>query len=316
MYISTKRAALAATAAVLASGFTLSLTADTSSAIEAGGILSFPERDDVLIEEVGYFVGGDGFTDGAPDNPATLTWVHSGTFGTAPELDGKVHFDGVENCARVVLIALHNDGSEMTDGRTTSDEMCPATAGHHARNIRKDGVGPLEAHIGAAKVRVLLQTEPRPGDWVNAGSQTVDFGPDLDQDEAQIKRFEYDLGLGPWEQGGPTGSASVEWRAEENEMISVRLHGTLYAREADDSCALIEVRYKDADGDVIETRQGEERCPTSDELETFPVDNGANFSSYALRQVTYAIIKDGVQIGATTVELGDSRIILDQPVPA
>jgi hypothetical protein len=310
MHRSAKGIGLAA--AVLASGFTLSLTTSPASATTGG--LTFPERDDVLMEEVGYFVGGDGFTDGAPDNPATLTWVHSGTFGTAPELDGKVHFDGVENCARVVLVALNNDGSEIPDGRTTSDDMCPATTGHHARNIVQDGVGPLEAHIGAAQVRVILQTEPRPGDWANAESQTVVFGPNLDSDTVQIRRAEFDLGSGPWEQGAPTGSASVEWVAEENEMISVRLSGTLYAREADDSCVQIEVRYKDADGDIIETRPGEEHCLEDDLLTRIPVFNGTNFSAYGLRQVTYAILKDGVQVGAATVELGDPRIIIGTPI--
>lgn len=56
----------------------LSLTTNTSaSAIEAAS--TFPERDDVLIEDAGYFIAGSGFTDGAPDNPTTLTWVDSRT---------------------------------------------------------------------------------------------------------------------------------------------------------------------------------------------------------------------------------------------
>ncbi|MET0907837.1 MAG: hypothetical protein ABWZ99_00080 [Ilumatobacteraceae bacterium] len=311
--MSTTRAGLAA-AAVLASGLALAPTSQPAAAIPVSPFTTFPERDEVLIEEVGYFVGGDGFTAGAPDNPAVLTWQHSGTFGTAPELDGKVHFDGAEHCARVILIALDNVGNELTDGRTTSDVMCPATEGHHARNIRSGGVGPLEAHFGAAQVRVLLQTEPRPGEWVNAGSQTVVFGPDLDSDTAQISRAEFDLGSGPFAQGAPTGSATVEWIAEENEQISVHLDGTLYAREADDSCVQVEVRYKDGDGDVIETRRGDEHCLDTDELTTFPVHNGSGFSSYALRQVTYALLKDGVQMGAVTVELGDPLIPQDLPV--
>jgi hypothetical protein len=99
-------------------------------------------------------------------------------------------------------------------------------------------------------------------------------------------------------------------------MISLRRNGTLYAREADDSCVQIEVRYKDADGDIIETRRGEEHCLEDDLLTTFPVFNGTNFSSYRLRQVTYAILKDGVQIGAATVELGDPRIIIEPPILA
>jgi hypothetical protein len=33
----------------------------------------YMEFDSVLIDEVGYDVGGDGFTNGSPDQPATLT---------------------------------------------------------------------------------------------------------------------------------------------------------------------------------------------------------------------------------------------------
>ncbi len=310
MCMSTKRAGLAA-AALVATASVLSLTTDSASAIEA--TTTFPERDDVLIEDAGYFIGGSGFSDGAPDSPATLTWLHSGTFGTAPELDGKLHFEGVDNCARVRLIALNADGTRTGDDPVDSDPVCPPTESHFARAIELDGAGPLRAPISAAQVRVVLQTEPSPGNWVNAESETFVFGPNLDSDSAQIKRAEWDVGSGPWEGGGPTGSASVEWVAEENGMISVLLSGTLYAREADDTCGRLEIRYKDADGDILETRQGTEHCMEDDELTEFALSNGQNFAHYALRQVTYAILKDGVQLGATTVELGDP-VILDGPV--
>ena len=170
-----KKAGLAA--AVLATGLAITITSNPAAAIEAAQN-TFPERDDVLIETEGYFLGGDGFTDGAPDEPATLTWDHSTTFGTAPTLEGKVHFDGASNCARVVLVALNRDGSEMgPDAKTTSDVMCPATTGHHVRTISEGGVAGLDAKFGADKVKVILQTEPRPDTWSRAGSQTVEFGP-------------------------------------------------------------------------------------------------------------------------------------------
>ena len=311
MHTSTRRAGLAAAALVATAALCSHATTTSASSIEAAS--TFPERDDVLIEDAGYFIAGSGFTDGTPDGPATLTWLHSGTFGTAPELTGKLHFDGVGNCARVRLVALNADGSRTSDDPVDSDPVCPPTESHFARDIELNGEGPLEAPISAAQVRVVLQTEPSPGNWVNAASETFAFGPDLDSDSAQIKRAEWDLGSGPWEGGGPTGSASVEWVAEENGTISVHLNGTLYAREADDTCGRIEVRYKDADGDVLETRQGTEHCMDDDDLTEFPVSNGQHFAHHALRQVTYAILSDGVQIGATTVELGDP-LVLDGPV--
>ena len=137
------------------------------------------------------------------------------------------------------------------------------------------------------------------------------FGPSLDVDNVQIKRAEFDVGGGVFSGGAPEGFATVEWLAEDDEEISANLNGTLYAKNADDACVMVQVRYKEEDGDIIETRDGEEHCLTDDDLHEFPVNNGGNFSHYALRQVTYALLKDGVQIGATTVELGDDFILID-----
>jgi hypothetical protein len=309
MHTSTRRVGLAA-GALVATASIFSLTTTTpASAIEVEIGSTFPERDDVLIEDAGYFIAGSGFTDGSPDSPATLTWNHSGTFGTFPELEGKLHFEGVDNCARVRLVALNADGSRTDQDPVDSDPVCPPTESHFARDIELDGEGPLGAPLSAAQVRVVLQTEPSPGNWVNAESETFVFGPNLDSDTAQIKRAEWDLGADEWQGGAPTGSASVEWVANDDGTISVLMNGTLYAREADDTCGRLEIRYKDADGDILETRQGTEHCMENDDLTEFVVSNGQNFSHYALRQVTYAIMKDGVQLGATTVELGDPLVV-------
>ncbi len=162
--------------------------------------------------------------------------------------------------------------------------------------------------------QIMVGNVPVGGDApITVQTMTNTLTTDVAATVAQIKRAEWDLGSGPWEGGGPTRSASIEWVADENGMISVLLGGTLYAREADDTCGRLEIRYKDADGDILETRQGTEHCMEDDALTEFAVSNGQNFAHYALRQVTYAILKDGVQLGATTVELGDP-VILDGPV--
>jgi hypothetical protein len=212
----------------------------------------------------------------------------------------------VENCARVLLIS-YDAGVEV--GRTTSDVECPGTTDHYERNIELNGVGPLEGQIGADEVKVVLQTEASEDHFVNAGSQRVAFGELLDTDSVQIKREEFDVGEGDFSGGAPEGSATVEWLVEDNEEISANLVATLYAKNADDSCVNMQVRYKEEDGDVIETRDGDMHCLTDDDEHTFGVNMGGNFADHALRQVTYAIMKDGVQIGATTVELGDPFII-------
>ena len=294
MYKPTRRTGAAAAVLAVAGVTVLATTAS-----------AFTERDEVLIDEIGYDVAGDGFTNGDPDAPAIVEWNHSGTYGTFPTLDGKIHFDGVDNCARVVFISYD---AEAEIGRTTSDVECPATTGHHVRNIELNGVGPLEGQIGADEVKVVLQTEPSPGTWVNAGSQRVAFGELLDSDAVQIRREEFDLGAGDFSGGAPEGFATVEWLVEDNEEISANLLATLYAKNADDACVNMQVRYKDEDGDVLETRDGDEHCLEDDDEHTFGVNMGGNFSHYALRQVTYAIMKDGVQVGATTVELGDDFI--------
>ncbi len=309
MHLTIRRAGLVT--AVLAAGFTTLITTNASASPAAAS--TFPERDEVLIDKTGYDVAGDGFTNGVPDAPAILTWNYSSTFGTDPELDGKIHFDGASDCARVLLIS-YNDGQEMTDGRVTSDEECPATTDHYARNIELDGAGPLDAHVGADQVKVVLQTEPSPNRWVNAGSQMLTFGPELDVDPAHIYREEFKLGSGDFTDGRPEGDATVTWVVDEDsEMLSPRIVGTLYAINADDACVRMQVRYKDADGDVLETRDGTEHCLETDELTTFGVSMGGNYASYGVRQATYAILKDGVQIGATTVELGDP-LLFDPPL--
>jgi hypothetical protein len=47
---------------------------------------AFSETDDVLIDEMGYDLGGDGFGNGSPDEPASLTWTHEwyGVFPGSP----------------------------------------------------------------------------------------------------------------------------------------------------------------------------------------------------------------------------------------
>src|SRR4051812_38276061 len=57
----------------------------------------FKEVDSVLILGDGYDVGGDGFTNGAPDEPASLTWSQN-WFGLTPQLTGKFHFNNAEKC--------------------------------------------------------------------------------------------------------------------------------------------------------------------------------------------------------------------------
>lgn len=301
MYKPTRRTGVAA--AVLATAGLTTVLATTASA--------FTERDEILIDRTGYDVAGDGFTNGVPDAPAIVEWNHSGTFGTFPTFEGKIHFDGVENCARVLLISYDND---VEIARTTSDEECPGTTDHYDRNIELNGVSPLEGQIGADEIKVVLQTEASEDRWANAGSQRVAFGELLDTDTVQIKREEFDLGAGDFSGGAPEGSATVEWLVEDNEEISANLAATLYAKNADDSCVNMQVRYKEEDGDVLETRDGDVHCLFDDDEYTFGVSMGGNFSHYALRQVTYAIMKDGVQIGATTVELGDDFVINEGPI--
>ncbi len=94
--------------AVLAAGLT-TLVAQPASAV-------LTETDDVLIRGTGYDLGGDGFANGAPAEPATLEWHHHETAGAVSAvLTGTFHFDGVENLARVKMITTDADGDEVID---------------------------------------------------------------------------------------------------------------------------------------------------------------------------------------------------------
>src|SRR3954451_15785874 len=125
----------------------------------------FTEGDTVLIPEVGYAVGGDGFSNGSPVEPALFTWSQE-WFGSASKLTGKFHFEGAERCARVKLISMN--ASDVQLAEDFSDTECPGDLGHNARVIKEGGNVGVTGRGGAAKVKVVLQTQNADLAWGNA----------------------------------------------------------------------------------------------------------------------------------------------------
>jgi hypothetical protein len=249
-----------AATAVLAAGLT------TLFATPASAVLT--ETDDVLIDGTGYDLGGDSFANGAPTEPATLEWHHSDSIGAvAPVLTGTIHFDGVEDLARVKMISTQPDGDVSTD---YSDEENPPTTGHHARHVEQDGGRPgLNGEFGALTVRIILQTKNN-GRWGNVDSQTFEYPEVLDTDDVLISRAELDFGSGDLVDGAPSHPGTVTWNATPTLLTPV-VTGTFFAREADNLCIRILARYLAADGTVLDEAVGLQVCVTDDDLRRLPI---------------------------------------------
>src|SRR5262245_6080410 len=276
----------------------------------------FKEVDSVLILGDGYDVGGDGFTNGAPDGPASLTWTQN-WFGLTPQLTGKIHFNNAEKCARVKLISYDSAGAQVGDP-DYSDNSCPNDKAHYGKDIKSGGNSGVLGNIGAASLKVILQTLNTDGSWNNVGNQTVTFGPVLDTDNVQILTQYADLGSGTTDGTKPSGSATLTWNATGG-IINPRLAGTLFITDSRGLCFHMKATYKDHDGNPLDVpRIGDEHC-LDDSLSshTYPV-NMSSFSSGAVFEVTYAIEEkdaSGVyeSVGETTVQLGDPTFIPSLP---
>jgi len=274
------------------------------------------EVDSVLIDEPGYKLGGDGWENGSPAAPATLTFTRA-WFGSTNELIGKIHFDGAERCARVTLISYDESGTEMTP-RDHSDVECPPDLGHVAREITENGISGVRGRANAAEVKVILQTQHADLSWSNAGNQIVTYGPEVDRDNVEIFRANADLGSGDFSGSNPTGPATLRWTTTGG-AVSALLTGTLGVRNSRELCFRMHVGYKDHEGVLLEDpRHGDEHCVETDALHTFPVSMGGAFSHNELYKVTYAIEQKGGSgvwetVGQETYELGDPVIFLPTP---
>jgi hypothetical protein len=277
----------------------------------------FTHVDDVLINGLGYDVGGDGFANGSPVESAKVIWT-AAWYGPIPDLTGKIHFDGAERCARIVLISYDESGAELSP-RDYSDVECPSNLAHQTDEITEGGTSGLNGRVGAASVKVQLQTQNTNQTWSNAGSRTVTYGPVLDTDQVEIYRSRVDLGSGDLVDGTPSAPATLEWKSEGG-PISANLRGTLFVNDSIDLCFRMHVGYKKHDGTLLEDpRHGDENCATTDGLHRFPINMGGAFEHNELAEVTYAIEQKGgtgvwESLGATTLELGDGRVILDTDI--
>jgi hypothetical protein len=272
----------------------------------------FTEVDNVLIDEEGYDAGGDGFSNGSPIEPAHLTWTQS-WFGVAPQLTGKIHFDGAERCARVKLISMTASNIELAED--FSDTVCPGDLGHNARVIKEAGNDGVVGRGGAGKVKVVLQTQNADLSWSVAGNQTVTYGPVLDSDSVLISSDYAHLGRGVFDGTKPADPATMTWNSDGTSVNPI-LSATMYVNNAHDLCFRTKVTYMKHDGVALEAapRTGTERCVTDDLLHTYPVQMGAFFHN-EVAEITYALeMKGGTgvweEVGHTTVELGDPGIFL------
>ncbi len=278
----------------------LSTVALPATAIEITPVMAV-ELDDVLIDANGFDLGGPGFSNGVPTSPAHVEW-HQAWFGSTHKFNGTIHFDDQSgDCARVQLISYDDDSVEIPP-RNYSPVECVYEDGHIERPVSVQG------NVGAAEVKVRLQTQAVNGSWGGIGSQVVTYGPVLGTSEVSISRAEFDLGSGDFVGGTAASPATVTWSVSGSGIITPTVSGTLYMKNADDLCGRMRYKYinNSAGMGVLEERTGTENCVTNDDLYTFDVQTG-NYSNSAVDEVKIIIEKksQGVWsvVGSTTATL-------------
>jgi hypothetical protein len=250
----------------------VALVASPASATET-------QTNNVSIDAVGYDIGGSTWANGAPTSSAQVTWSQA-WYGNTATLTGSLHFNRVSgNCARVRVIGYDADGSERS--REYSAEECAFGNGHVVRPFAVPSV------FGAASVLVTLQSEAG-GTWGNLGSQTVDYGGQLDLDEVRIDRAELDLGSGEFVRGTGERPAFVTWMAEDTYVVRPTLIGAMYMKNADELCGRIRVTYFDVGDAVLETLFTDVHCVYNDDLHVFAVSAG-NYADPAIARVKYTL---------------------------
>lgn len=228
------------------------------------------QTDDVVINRVGFDIGGSGFANGAPTSPATLEWA-TAWFANIPTVSGNLHFEGVaNNCARVRVTSFDDAGVEL-DPPNFSNQECVSGNGHFSRAFT------VQADLGASSVEVTLQTALNVVNpvWGGIGSETYEYGPTVGTNDVLLSRAELDFGTGVFTNGAPPSAATLHWEVVDGYKIRPRAEGTLYMKNADDRCGRITLKYYSTLPNIglIDTTYGDEHCVTDDDLHEFGINH-------------------------------------------
>ena len=109
----------------------------------------------------------------------------------------------------------------------------------------------------------------------------------LDTDEVNIESSGFDFGNDNFGLSGGTGSGTVRWRVDEND-ITPTLEGYLHLNNVDDECARMRIDYYTAGSTFLHTGYGGSKCAEDDDHEYWSV-NLAPYTSTRIGKVRIRI---------------------------
>ena len=231
------------------------------------------EEDDVKLNSTGYDLGGtDAFTNGSPDEPATVTWDHA-WFGVIPEVTGRIHFEGQDGqCARVKLVSYSNNAVLGED--FSNDNVCAGSDDHQTRIVKEGTFTGVTGRAGADEVEVILQSQNENGGWSRITGKFRSYGPEIDSDDVRISSDpdeEVHFGDGELVNSQPTEFGKLTWTSDGGSIDPV-LTGKLFVENADSQTVRMQAVYREEDGTLIETRNGGAQDITDDDIHAFTVN--------------------------------------------
>jgi hypothetical protein len=232
------------------------------------------EEDDVKLTSTGYDLGGtSAFTNGVPDEPATVTWDHA-WFGVIPTVTGRIHFEGVGGeCARVKLVS-YKDNVEIGE-HFSNDNVCAGSDDHTSRVLTDGGVdNEVTGTPGADEVEVILQSQNENGGWSRITGKFRSYGLEIDNDDVRISSDpdeEVHFGDGELVNSQPTEFGKLTWTSDGSSIDPV-VTGKLFVQNADSQTVRMQAVYREEDGTLIETRNGGAQDITDDDIHAFTVN--------------------------------------------
>lgn len=280
--------ALGAIAAVAALGTALPATsspAQASTLACAVPIGVFPAPDPIRIETVGYDFGDGGLdSSNAPVGCGTVSWdLGNGTI--TPRLTGTLYAkNGIGTEIRMRLRHFDVDGTllQTTNGSTkqvlTDDvEEFPIVLGNYSN--------PLTYRVDV-ELQLWDGTE-----WDTRGTQSANIASATKAaDAVRILSNGKDFGTAPFVNGAPSGSGTLTWDLANN-TITPRLTGNLYLLNSTGTRVRMQMKHYDIHGNRLITAAGATHQPTSDALQTIPI-NLANYSNPEIYKVEVSLTVD------------------------
>jgi hypothetical protein len=108
-------------------------------------------------------------------------------------------------------------------------------------------------------------------------------------EDAVIAAQNFDFGSDTLVGGAPDAPGTFRWLLEDG-VPKPRLEGFIDIKNANGSCAYMQMQYKNSANSVIHTTNTQQKCVTSNALKSFPVDFGT-YKNANIAKVTINLIK-------------------------